>query len=240
MSVSIDVMRCDGVLLIFIFCSARLSANENCRNVCKQSEHGSNPFANKSSGVKETNVAGNVIRAEWERCQHTKSSSCSVLKHQKRREYYYKITVHVRTQPESRRAREKESAFAERRDTSIVNKYNVIYRSYLVTQTYFTMCTERYTQLIFFSYRCSLSLFLFGWFVCCRFSSNSFPCSDQRFLFFFFHLARWFVRSCSFLFLCNIKFAWRAYLLFMIDWLCAVSFEIWCRWFFAACKNAYR
>lgn len=134
-------------------------------------------------------MAGNVIRAEWERYQHTKSSSCSVLKHQKRTEYYYKITVHVRTHPEraGEQASERERAYAERRDTSIVNKYNVIYRSYLVTQTYFTMCTEPYTQLTFFFLSLfALSLLLYGWFVCCRFSCNSFPCSDQRF---FFHLS---------------------------------------------------
>lgn len=74
------------------------------------------------------------------------------FQHQKRREYYYKITVHVRTHTRIRCVpvcvREKEIE-RQRAGTSIVNKHNVIYRSYLVTQTYFTMCTERQATFYF-------------------------------------------------------------------------------------------
>lgn len=78
----------------------------------------------------------------------------------RRREYYYKITVHVRkhtrTQSNARQQRAQNTythhqckrlkkhtdthTHAHADGTSIVIKYNVIYRSYLVTQTYFTMC----------------------------------------------------------------------------------------------------
>lgn len=126
-SVSLSVqLRCDGVLLIW----ERIN-KWNCRNV---QAYLRSCNANKSSGAIETDPFGNGIKLKRDR-QLWNSSSCSLSATNIKRGENIIIKLlctYVRTH-----------TVRQRDGTSIVNKYNVIYRSYLVTQTYFTMCTER-------------------------------------------------------------------------------------------------